>query len=247
MFRRAIESPAMRSRAFPHLSTWWAAVRVRRKAVRVRRASESIGCIAGSFSVYQERKNMNVYLLAADANHYQNLALAREENWQRLLDWFDGNPIGSSWRPVAVHVLRDDRANRDLPPSDFPALSAGIPVFSGRALRALEDLLGENGEILPLTSEDGNYSAYNVTRLIDALDEQHSQLKQFRDGSIMDIVDHQFRPERLVGATVFKLPQVARMQVYVTDDFVSRVKAAGLSGFDFRRVWSGPSSGREGM
>jgi hypothetical protein len=159
---------------------------------------------------------MNVFSLEADANNYQNLVLVRDEDWNELTDWFKGQPIGTSWRPIAVRVLRD-RSHKDRPPSDFPSLGGTIPVFSKHAIEVLADLLEKNGEILPLECEEGTYFAFNATCVLNALDMEKSEFEYFRSsGRIMRIVRYDFVPEGLVGATIFKLEQVPEGSGVVT-------------------------------
>jgi hypothetical protein len=82
------------------------------------------------------------------------------------------------------------------------------------------------------------YFAFNTTTIIDALDEDHSQLKRFVDGGIMWIDKYEFFPKKLASAAIFKVPQLVRSLVYVTDDFVKRVNKAKLTGFVFVQLWS---------
>lgn len=182
---------------------------------------------------------MNVYILDADANRYQNLVLVDDDEWDELGEWFDGSPIGSAWRPVQVEVLREHKKR---PPSDFPSLSPIIPVFSERAVESIGPLLKPHGEILPLDCREGVYYAFNTTCVIDALDQEQSQFERFRDGRVMDIKRHVFDADKIGISAIFLLPYLRRSRVYVTDLFVERVQEARLTGFDFRLVWPDSSS-----
>lgn len=179
---------------------------------------------------------MKVFALKPVPDKYQLLSLSDEQAEQRL-DWFAGKPIGDSWVRFHVEVLRDEEyKNRQS--SDFPSWG-GVPVFSRRAVDALRDLLEPNGEILALDCPDGEYFAYNVTRVVDALDELASDVKRFRDGDVMRILRHSFHPKRVAKQTIFKIPQFEHAHdIYVTDGFVAGVKTAGLIGFEFRELWS---------
>jgi hypothetical protein len=175
---------------------------------------------------------MNVYLLAPKTEGFQDLALANESDLDFVHDNFRGESMAADWMPLAVDVL-----DRDLEPSDFPAMGS-VPVLSGRAVEALRDVLERHGELLPL--EGGDFFAYNVTMLPDALDEDASEVKYARSGRVIRIVRYELRPASLQGIEIFKLPQQPRSNCYATDAFAARVDDAGLVGFDFsRRVWSG--------
>jgi len=179
---------------------------------------------------------MNVFELKADANHYEVLALADEKDWNKVLERL-GEPMCPMWSPLKVEILRDDE-HKDRLPSDFPSLGGVLPVFSRRAVEALKDVLTANGEILPLDCPEGDYLAYNTRKIVDALDEGRSALKRFKDGGVMHVVHYEFHPSRLDEVSIFKIPQTVRSRTYVTDEFVRRVREAGLAGFNFVPVWA---------
>lgn len=47
-----------------------------------------------------------------------------------------------------------------------------------------------------------------------------------------------FDDERLLGWPVFRLTQMPRVLLFVTDIFVRRCRAAGLEGMTFECVWA---------
>ena len=117
------------------------------------------------------------------------------------------------------------------------ALLGTVPVFSATAVDALLDLLEKNGELLPVRYSRKEYMAYNVTRVIDALDERQSTILRFTTGRIMSITKYAFDPELLINAPIFKIPQLPLAYVFVSDVFVNRVRDKGLTGFSFRPTW----------
>jgi hypothetical protein len=179
---------------------------------------------------------MKIYLLHQDFDRYEILTYSNLEDSKRIQDWFCGEPIGNRWTPLKVEVLRD-KDHKDRPSSDFPGFGAGKSVFSHRALESLRDMLDGNGEILPLDCKDGNYWVFNVTRMVDALNVEGAKVKRFSDGGIMRVEQYSFRPEKIHGLTIFKIPQFPFSDVYVTDAFVERVKGTGLTGFAFDLLW----------
>jgi hypothetical protein len=182
---------------------------------------------------------MDVYLLASDADRYENLTVAEGADVNALLDGFDGRPMRKSWSPLEVEVIRDSR-HSGRPESDFPLLFGPVPVLSDRAARALGELLDGAGELLPLGGEGDGYHILNVTRVIDALDEQRSQFKRFpSSGRIMRVLRYAFRPEAIGDVAIFKLPQTVKSDVYVTDRFVDAVRRHELTGLAWdRMLWS---------
>jgi hypothetical protein len=180
---------------------------------------------------------MKIYELRPAVERFRWLTLEREEDFDFLHD-FDGSPLAQSWTPLAARWIEED-SNIAKPTSDFPTLGA-TPVFSARAVDALLDPLVENGQLLPLEGNGAGFFVYNVTRVIDALSEGACELERFRDGRVMRIERHEFHPEPLLGAAVFKVPQV-RIPVFVTERFAHRVADAELSGFRWTMLWSGSS------
>lgn len=183
---------------------------------------------------------MKVFELRPDVEGYRWISMVNAEDFDVAFE-FDGTPIRQAWKPYPVEPIEDD-LNEGKPMGDFPTLGT-IPTFSQRAVDALLDLLAENGELLPLASEEGKYYAYNVTHVVDALDADRSEVQRFSDGGVMEVVRHEFRLDRIAGQSIFKVPEL-RVRVFVTEPFVRRVREAGLTGFDFPEVWSAESVGR---
>ena len=182
---------------------------------------------------------MNIFKLYPACNLYQNLIFSSKGDWA-IIKKFDGRKLLPSWIEPAVEVLRDKKFNRNLPPSDFTTLAPGVPVFSSRAVNVLKDILQENGEILPLSCSEGEYFVFNVTTFIDALNESASEVERFKsDGSIMQINKYVFFGDRLAGATIFRIPQFPRAEVYITDKFRKLVIDNRLVGFKFVNLWEG--------
>jgi rRNA maturation endonuclease Nob1 len=139
---------------------------------------------------------------------------------------------------LTVEIVEEDQA-RLL--SDCPGLTSHIPVFSARAVEALDDLLASAGERIQLRCRncDEAYVALNVTRVIAALDESAARVKRYSSsGRIMRILQYAFWEERLEGAGLFKIPETLLQDVYATQRVVKRVLDHGLQGFVFKLIWT---------
>jgi hypothetical protein len=180
---------------------------------------------------------MTVYELLADANRYESLDFLSVEVFMGFFGSFDGKLMADRWTAPEVRLARE-RKHRGRPASDYPFLCAGLAVFSERAVAALRDLLEDAGEILPLPSPDGSYSACNVTRVVDALDREQSEIAYFDDGRIMHVRRYVFLADRLADVPLFKLAGFEKGRIYVTDAFVQRAKEHGLVGFWFDPLWT---------
>jgi hypothetical protein len=179
---------------------------------------------------------MKIYQLHEVFDRYQVLKCLNPDDTRHIQDWFCGKAIGARWTPVSVEVLRDE-IHKDRPSSDFPGFGAGKPTFSDRAVDVLKDLLVSNGELLPLDCKERTYRVFNVTRLVDALDEKHSEVERFSSGRIMNVERFAFYSDRVRDLTIFKIPQFPIGDIFVTDSFVERVKSNCLTGFAFDLIW----------
>jgi len=104
---------------------------------------------------------------------------------------------------------------------------------------ALRDILDRNGEILPLSTDDGVDLFVLNARVVDALDEASSSLTIVPGTNrIMRLKSVAFVPSAIEGVDLFRLPHRGSA-TYVSERFVGRVKAAGLHGLAFNLRWSG--------
>jgi hypothetical protein len=110
-------------------------------------------------------------------------------------------------------------------------------MMNDAARAKLEPHLASYGEFLPLKCDAGQYWTFNVMHLVDAFDEDASELMRGETGNILMIKKHVFRPEKLKGSLLFKPSQIPHGSVYVTESFADLVKACGLTGLVFKRVW----------
>jgi hypothetical protein len=145
------------------------------------------------------------------------------------------------WHPPRLEILRehDDGTLRQY--SDFPWLGEHVLILRARALKLLRPTLEPYGEFLPLRSDEP-VSLFNVTTVIDALDEEHSKIVRFDDGGIMVIESLVLRPDAIGGAEIFKLPEradgVRISDIYLQETIVRRIGELGLKGIAFNMVWS---------
>lgn len=186
---------------------------------------------------------MKVYRLNSDYNHFQSLAPVKGADVSIIINLFDGKPIKRLWNPIEVQIFEGEEGEEEeeigKSEGDFP-LFGGQPVFTKNAVETIEDLLTPNGEILPLIFEQktDKYFIFNVTKISDALDVNQSKVRRYTTGNIMCIDKFEFNPHKLDGAVIFKIPQLVKAYVFVTDLFLERVEQADLTGFDFVQVWN---------
>lgn len=175
---------------------------------------------------------MTVYELRTRSDQFSNLAFWDERDNARFQE-FDGRSMAEKWEPPAVKAA--DQKDEAATLGDY-ALLGTIPVFSARAVDALGDLLRPNGELLPLLYSRGDVYAYNVTTVVDALDPAASRVTRFADGAVMWIDQYVFKQELLDGIAIFKIPELPRGYVFLTESFAERVTTMALAGIECRRL-----------
>ncbi len=151
----------------------------------------------------------------------------------------DGTSRRATWRPMPVARLAVDDEGKPRAEADLPWLGGHVLVLRAHAAATLAPLLDRYGELLPLACPDADLWLFNVLTVVDALDEENSELIRFDDGNILDVVRHEFRPDMAAGMAVFKVPQLLRGPLFVSDEFVEAVATAGLTGLEFIQLWSG--------
>jgi hypothetical protein len=110
-------------------------------------------------------------------------------------------------------------------------------VLRPAAVAVLGPLLEKHGELLPLSCQDADLWLFNTTTVVDALDEDRSELVAFDDGTILAVERYEFRPEAV--APVFKVPQLLRGPLFVSDEFASLLRESGLTGLELTEQWTG--------
>lgn len=146
------------------------------------------------------------------------------------------------WQPPEMEILKTGDDGEPLKYSDFPWFLSDAPVLRERAIERLRQDLEPYGEFLPLDCEEP-IALFNVTNVIDALDEPRSRIIRFDDGSILDIERYAFIPAKIHGQHLFKLPMRASA-VFVSGRFIERLKRTGLVGARFELVWADEEEAR---
>ena len=147
-----------------------------------------------------------------------------------------GTALADQWEPIAVKFYRrDDHTRERLPYADFPFLESRVLVMRDRAIGIASPLLAPYGEFLPLKARKAELSLFHSTWVIDALDEERSEIVRFDDGRIMIIESYAFRSGVLPERAAFLLPQ-ERDTIYYTEALVQELDALGLTGIAWSAV-----------
>jgi hypothetical protein len=147
----------------------------------------------------------------------------------------------NSWVPLPVRRDYEVKDNLTKPLGDRVGIDAETDpmVLSRRALDVLLPHIGSLGQVLPLAFDEAEYAFFNITNVVDALDESKSELERFPStGRLSRVLRYAFKPEAVRDQLLFKIPQQPGGFAFVTDRFVEIVKANGLTGFGFDKKWT---------
>ncbi|MFC9439869.1 imm11 family protein [Nocardia sp. NPDC057030] len=175
---------------------------------------------------------MKIYVGAPRAGFEWAVPVDNDDN-ERLS--FDGVPKLDSWQPMEMESVREEGSEA---PSDFPWSLSSTLLLKDRAIDVLGPGLGEFGELLPARFSGSRLAVLNVVNVLDALDEEASEIARFESGEIMMVESHVFRPDRIPARAVFKIPQaVYNGDIFYTDEIVREFEDSGFTGLWFKALW----------
>lgn len=181
---------------------------------------------------------MTVYRIKPDTN-YPLLATASDAE-SRKVPWFNGRSIRDKWVDVEVQLVTEEGMMPSNEASDFPHfLSAGMLVCSAKAWGHLESLVANNIEVFKLNCgncEDEVFYAVNVVRVIDCLDYSRSAISYRPSGRMKRPVPMFLRSECFGEEPIFKIPEWAITDIFVTDAFKDVVEQNELIGLTFTKI-----------
>ncbi|WHY79977.1 hypothetical protein QNH20_12890 [Neobacillus sp. WH10] len=180
---------------------------------------------------------MKLWLLKRQYGRFEVLDFSDDQGAKFFSENFKGIPMPENLSPVQIETFKKGVK------SDFPSGLLLPPVFSERAVQVLGELLKGKVELLPLhTVKNERYYAGNVINVLDCIDADHSEVKRFSDGLIMEYTKYVFIKETVERENIFKIrvhdsKKILINKVFVSDLFRERVLESGLKGFDFIKVW----------
>lgn len=191
-----------------------------------------------------------------DNPQYEGFAFVRQESLRgeviggqsRLIWDFGTNNIKTKGRGWTVPFLApfwtpQPVVGRVRAFNDYPCINLLIPAFSQRAVDVLSDYLIPNGELLPLVSTIGDYYAYNITTVVDILDQENSTINWMDERRefpyLHDIERYECVAGRMAGLSIFLVVEKPST-TYVSQQFVDRVQEHNLNGFHFVKLWPLP-------
>jgi hypothetical protein len=166
---------------------------------------------------------------------YQYCMPVDERDHGTIVALMNGTPRAASWKPLKMRLRWFDERGRPYKRSDSPSRGTSTaPMFTRRAVEALEPMLQEHGEILPLDCDDAELWIFNPTRVLPAIDMLKSGVS-FMPGTrdIERIRRYVFEEDVIAGSDIFKLANMRASPTFVGQRFVDVWRSAGLRGIEF--------------
>jgi len=157
------------------------------------------------------------------------------EDYETIECRLTGQPQAATWKPITMHLIRDDQG-RQLSPSPAPWLGSYAWVLRPEAILAMGSLLREYGELLPLSCHGAKLMLFHCLTIVDALDEDASDVHYFAEGHIMGVLHYVLRAKAIGAAEIFTLANLPAGPIFVGQRFVDMWRNAGLEGLDFPRI-----------
>ena len=192
-------------------------------------------------------KVFEVYPLAkppeGNFEHYASLLMQEKDRRYIRVGDFDGQPYSRRWQPIELYI---DKPKQPRP--DFYHFGLSAFVCNERALEHVQGCLEEAGELLPVSieREPGEFFIFNVTNCINVLDHEKSSWRGYGPNNMFKrLTTPVFIPERFGDESIFKFPEACattycleRSGEYREGEFKALVEHHGLTGIEFRLVWS---------
>ena len=190
-----------------------------------------ISCIIGGFG-------LKIWQLKSNFDGFETLQLVNaDQDYDKYFKEkiYTNFPLINEWESVYVHTQDGEKY------SDNPHFwaGAGIPVFSKKAIDALQELLKDDVELLPIVHNKYEYFIIHITNVLDAIDYDKTQLKRLKSGLIVGFENYAFLGDK-VKSNIFKVylnNKIYPSSVFVTDKFREYAIKSRLVGFDFVEVW----------
>lgn len=126
-----------------------------------------------------------------------------EDAFYRAASTVTGQPVGASWTPWRVSLVRASEDGKPWLPTDWPFSPSHLPIVSPLVARVVKDAVGEGVELLPVCVDGEDWYVLNVLRREDCVDFESSEgvLRDSLDGSVLAVRRLAIRPgTNFVGA-----------------------------------------------
>jgi hypothetical protein len=173
---------------------------------------------------------LKLFELSTDANNFKNLVPVHKDSWD-IINSTNLKRMSDNWTPIELEFIGKGKKG------DCPSLIPHLPVLSDRGINVLNELIEDSIEYLPfICPGKDKFWGVNVLKAVDCIDYDNADVVRFQSsGRIMRFKKFAFKKDMLEGIKIFKTPDYPSV-VFVSENFVEKVKEAGLKGFEFVEV-----------
>lgn len=174
---------------------------------------------------------MSVYKIEFDIDHYRGIGPVNSADLDSNTLWLNGMSKSGEWEPPELMYSIPESSNDSI--ADVSWLGPAFFAFNQNAIAALEDLLLESGELLPIQVEGNQLMAFNPLNTLNCLDVATSQYNIRRNGNIGRLLRPSIDLEKINEKALFQTPETHRNMLFSTERFKRAYEMAGLSGLLF--------------
>lgn len=164
-------------------------------------------------------------------------ALPAERGDFKALRNLDFDSAGSPTRRRVAMTLLTNEDGRQFRHAFLPWFASHTLVLRDEAIEVVGQVLRPHGELVELDCETARLSMFVAPTKAGFLDEEKSDLERFSSGRIMSLRRPVFRCEAIAGVLAFRLAEMPRGHLYLSESIVEAAKATGLAvGTNFEPV-----------
>ena len=180
---------------------------------------------------------MKIWKIHTDVNQFAYIDLVDE--YGQSLEWrpkdiphFDRPKVDTSW------IKKYRFKFTEKPVANFLSFEPAALSCDSYALQCCKDyLIKEEVEIIPFNVEGLDLYFLNITKSIDCLDEEKSNIKRLKTGRIYQIKHYVFNTNIIEGLMLFKIPQEAMKAVFATEIFYEKIVKYNLTGLILEPIY----------
>lgn len=160
----------------------------------------------------------------------------RIEVWD-FIDSLNGESKINNYTPIKVKKI-----NKKGNLLNVTYLTSGLLVIDEQTVSVLKKYIDLYGELLPLDLKEKDKQLYifNVTNVVDCLDEEKSELRIFTN-CIGNVRKPVFKKELIGSNAIFKIPRHGIGFTFINDNLKEYIEKSNLEGFNFKLVWDSES------
>ncbi len=164
-------------------------------------------------------------------DNYEIIHLTGRTDYE-LLSNLTGVSAQSTWKNLEIQFEAADKGKQKMY-SDFPWYMSSVLILRENVVSKMKYFFEANGELLPMHSIDNQkLYAFNCN-VIDALDEEKSDIIRLKgSGKIVLVKKIAFKDEKLINADIFRLNYSAS-PTFVSEEFIKLYNEYKFVGLKF--------------